>query len=114
MGVPRLRHHHHRLRQTIRTTHLREQPPNHNHESENKMNFDQWLQYGYKKGWCGPPVCEIHDGLPTTIFEDEELFEGNDPCIHVVRLYEDNEHKQAVEANHTPSIWRASNLRWKQ
>ena len=78
------------------------------------MNFDQWLQHGYKKGWCGPPVCEIHDGLPTTIFEDDELAEGNDPCMYIVRLYDDDDMKQAVEANHTPSTWRASNLGWEK
>jgi hypothetical protein len=77
------------------------------------LNFKQWLEYGYKKNWCGPPVCEIHDGLPTNIFEDEEFYDGNDPCVHIIRLYDDNEMKQAVEANHSPSNWRASNFGWK-
>jgi hypothetical protein len=77
------------------------------------LNFKQWLEYGYKKNWCGPPVCEIHDGLPTSIFEDEEFYDGSDSCVHIVRLYEDNEMKQAVEANHSPSNWRASNFGWK-
>jgi len=78
------------------------------------MTFDEWLQHGYKQGWCGPPVCEIHDTLPTTIFEDEELFEGSDTSIHIDRLYETPEMKQAVEANHSPSTWRANNLGWGQ
>jgi hypothetical protein len=78
------------------------------------MTVDEWLVYGYEKGWCGPPVCEIHDGLPTTIFEDEEFDEGSDPCIHVIRLYEDDEIKKAVEANHSPSTWRASNNGWNE
>lgn len=73
------------------------------------MNFDQWLQYGYKKKWCGPPVCEIHDGLPTTIFEDEVLWAGDDPCIHIIRLYDDEDMKLAIEANHSASCWRAKN-----
>lgn len=92
---------------------MRKQPPN-TTDDKNKMNFDEWLQYGYKQGWCGPPVCEIHDALPTTIFEDEQFADGSDPCIHIVRLYEDPEMKQAVEANHSPSDWRANNLGWEQ
>jgi hypothetical protein len=38
--------------------------------------------------------------------EEEEFEEGNDPCIHVVRLYETLEIKASVEENHSPSIWR--------
>jgi len=49
-----------------------------------------------------------------TIFEEEELREGYDPCVHVIRLYENDEIKQAVEANHSPSLWRASNRRLKK
>ena len=78
------------------------------------MTIEQWIKYGFDKGWCGPPVCEIHDSLPTTIFEDEELNDGADPCIHIIRLYEDEDVKQAVEANHSPSNWRASNMGWEQ
>jgi len=76
-----------------------------------EMEMDDWLQYGYHMGWCSPPVCYIHDGLPTSILEDTDLEDG-DPCIHLIRLYEDGEHKKAVEANHSPSVWRAANLGW--
>ena len=34
---------------------------------------------------------------------------ATDPCIHIIRLYEDDIHKKAVEANHEPSTWRATN-----
>jgi len=78
------------------------------------MKIEQWIKYGFDKGWCGPPVCETHDSLPTSIFEDEVLWAGDDPCIHIVRLYEDFETKQSVEANHSPSNWRANNLGWEQ
>jgi hypothetical protein len=60
-------------------------------------------------GWCGPAVCSTHDGLPTSEPEDAEFEDGGDPCIHVIRLYEDSTHKEAVEANHSPSTWRATN-----
>jgi hypothetical protein len=29
--------------------------------------------------------------------------------MHILRLYEDLEMKKAVEENHSPSVWRASN-----
>lgn len=74
------------------------------------MTFDEWLKLGYDNGWVGAPVCETHDGLPTSVAEDEE-FETGEPCIHIMRLYESPEVKEAVEENHAPSVWRASN-RW--
>ena len=73
-----------------------------------EMTFAEWLQYGLTQGWAGPPVCYTHDGIPSTKDEDEE-FETGDPCIHVLRLYEDETVKQAVEENHAPSVWRATN-----
>ena len=75
------------------------------------MTFDQWLKLGYDNGWCGPDVCETHDGLPMSE-EEETLFDDDDTCVHIVRLYVDAEHKTAVEENHSPSKWRASNKGW--
>lgn len=69
------------------------------------MTYEEWLQVGLTNGWCGPAVCYSHDGLPTTIEEDDD----QDSCIHVIRLYEDSEVKSKVEENHSPSIWRATN-----
>lgn len=76
-----------------------------------KMDVVDWLEYGYANGWCSPPVCFIHDGFPTSIFEDAEM-EESDPCLHMVRLYDDEQHKNEVEANHPPSQWRALNQGW--
>ena len=70
-------------------------------------SFDEWLRYGYNKGWCGPDVCYTHDGLPATIEEEDDW--ESEPCIHIIRLYEDLKVKSAVEDNHSPSQWRASN-----
>lgn len=75
------------------------------------ISGDEWLQYGYEQGWAGPPVCQTHDGLPTSAAEDKEFEEG-DPCIHVLRLYESTDIKIAVEDNHGPSVWRATNQGW--
>lgn len=74
------------------------------------MNADEWLFYGIEKGYCGPPVCATHDGLPTNIEEEEEFDEGHDPCVFVIRPYADDNDKQSVETNHSPSIWRGKNM----
>ena len=70
-----------------------------------KMTFDEWMKIGLESGWCGPPVCYTHDGLPMSE-EEETEFEEGDPCVHVIRMYESEEHKQSVEDAHSPSQWR--------
>jgi hypothetical protein len=74
-----------------------------------EQDFEQWLKFGIDKGWCGPSVCYTHDGLPSSEPEDSEFEDGGDPCMHIIRLYEDFMHKKAIEANHSPSTWRATN-----
>jgi hypothetical protein len=73
-----------------------------------KPTYESWLTYGVKMGWCGPAVCYTHDGLPTTPAEEDEWNEGHDPCIHIIRMYEDDSVRQQVEDNHSPSTWRKS------
>lgn len=73
-------------------------------------NFDEWISYGMEQGWCGPPLCETHDGLPYTKEEESELEEGHDPCIHVIRLFDSPEDKAEAEEGHSPSQWRNN---WK-
>ena len=73
------------------------------------MSFDEWLQFGVEAGWCGPPVCDIHDGTPMSEEEAEELLDGYEPCLHVLRLYENAEQKLEIEDAHAPSVWRWSN-----
>jgi hypothetical protein len=73
------------------------------------VTFDEWLKIGMDEDWCGPPVCVTHDGVPSTAVEDEAVDEVGDPCLHIIRLYEDADVKAAVEANHSPSVWRATN-----
>ena len=81
------------------------------------MTFDEWLRTGMDCGWCGPAVCSTHDGTPTSADEDNEFDDGYDPCIPIVRLYENMPHialsrpsrseiRAAVESNHSPSLWR--------
>ena len=68
--------------------------------------FDEWMAEGIKQGFCGPPVCAVHDGDPTTEAEDMALWDGGEPCYHVVRMYDTSEVKALVEENHPPSMWR--------
>jgi hypothetical protein len=74
-----------------------------------EKEFSEWLQEGLTLGFVGPAVCHTHDGLPLSEKEDTEFEDGGDPCIHILRLYEDKETKQAVEQSHSPSTWRATN-----
>lgn len=73
------------------------------------MDFEEWIKTGIENGWCGPAICYTHDGFPTSEHEDAEFEDGADPCMHVIRLYEDYNQKKSIEANHSPSVWRASN-----
>ncbi len=73
------------------------------------MTFEEWLQIGLSNGWCGPSVCEPHDGLPMAVEEEEADDKWEDPCIHIIRLYDSQLTKSEVEKNHSPSIWRATN-----
>lgn len=71
--------------------------------------FKTWMAEGLSRGWIGPAVCSTHDGIPATLAEDTSFEEGEDPCIHILRLYADQETKKAVEENHSPSEWRKPN-----
>jgi hypothetical protein len=75
------------------------------------MTYDEWIAHGITQGWCGPPVCDTHDGTPTTEEEDDDFNAGGDPCIGIVRLYADNATREAVETNHSPTNWRQKEAR---
>ena len=70
------------------------------------MTFEEWIKIGINEGWCGVPVCETHDGLPMSKAEEDEVWDGNDMCIHVIRLYESREQADAVNADFIPYKWR--------
>ena len=76
------------------------------------MNFDEWIKIGYDLGYCTPPVCATHDGIPSTATEDEQWDQGDEACIHVVRVHNTIEEKKSVEANYSPAVWRATELGW--
>lgn len=74
-------------------------------------DFEDWCRWGWEQGWISPPQCYVHDGIPTSEAEEQEL-EEFDPCIHIIRLYESDIHKKQVERNCSPAVWRASNRGW--
>jgi len=76
------------------------------------MTHEEWLEYGWIKGWCGPPVCLTHDGEPISEEEDDDMFDGCDVCIHVIRVYPDADTAQEIAKSHPPSVWRATNRGW--
>lgn len=68
------------------------------------MDFSEWIELGIQKGWCGPPVCYGHEGLPASKEEERVMFEyDDDSCLYIVRLYDSPELKADVERNHLPS-----------
>lgn len=69
------------------------------------IEFNEWARHGMERGWCGPPVCATHDGVPMSNAEYEDAYEF-DSCIHVIRLYQSAETKAEVEQDHSPSRWR--------
>jgi hypothetical protein len=71
-----------------------------------QMTFDEWLHIGIEHDWCGPAVCYTHDGLPMSLVEEHLMYEDEDPCLYMIRLYEDEQHKSEIEENHSPSEWR--------
>jgi hypothetical protein len=46
-----------------------------------------WIRYGVERGWVAEPVCNTHDGLPSTPEEAEAWDEGGDPCQAALRLW---------------------------
>lgn len=53
-------------------------------------DFYEWLEWGINQKWVSDVVCDTHEGLPQTEEEGAEWEEGNDPCIHGIRVWVDN------------------------
>jgi hypothetical protein len=56
-------------------------------EHERRISYEQWLEVGTKHKFCSEPVCNTHNGLPSTEEEDAMWEDGGDPCVPAVRLY---------------------------
>jgi len=75
------------------------------------VTFDEWIQIGVDNKWCGAPVCSTHDGIPMSEEEENMWDEGSDPCHHVVRLYENEEVADAINATFSAYSWRVPAVR---
>lgn len=69
-------------------------------------SFDDWVAIGLDNGWCSVPLCDTHDGLPLTQEQIDLISDGDDICVHVLRLYDNRQEKIDAEADHTPSHYR--------
>lgn len=70
------------------------------------LDWETWLQYGLTQRWVSPPVCYEHDGIPSTVEEDDAHWDGEEVCVFIMRCYASPDIADAVEANHAPSVWR--------
>lgn len=52
------------------------------------LDLREWIEYGIAQGWVAEPVCYHHDILPTTKDEYDEIEDGGDPCLNVLRLWD--------------------------
>lgn len=53
---------------------------------DQNISFDEWLKFGYDKGWTSDVFCDTHEGPPLTDEESEEWENGGDPCSFHVKL----------------------------
>ena len=67
-------------------------------EQKEPMDFDEWLAIGIDSKWCLYPTCYMHDGIPTSDAEEQEMEEGGDPCMHVIRLFTSEEREEYDQA----------------
>jgi len=65
-----------------------------------------WLRHGLSMGWISPPTCFNHDGVGLTELEELEHENGGDPCIWLIRVYEDEAMRLELEETFSPYSWR--------
>lgn len=59
--------------------------------------FVEWLSAGIKAGYCSHPVCNTHQGPPMSAEEDKAWEDGCDPCVLIVRIYDEPGMRDLVE-----------------
>lgn len=65
-----------------------------------------WLRHGLGMGWISPPACYSHDGIGFTQAEEIAMDEGDDMCVWLIRVYEDDIVREELESVHSPYVWR--------
>ena len=59
-------------------------------EYKNRMNFFEWRDLGIANKWISEPFCDTHDSGYMTDEEEVAWENGEDPCMSVFRIWEDN------------------------
>jgi hypothetical protein len=59
-------------------------------ELKAKMDYFDWRDLGISNGWISEPFCDTHDAKFLTDEEEQAWENGEDPCMMVFRIYEDN------------------------
>lgn len=54
-----------------------------------QWSFDTWLDEGRARGWISDLSCHTHQGIELTDEEAAEFEEGYDPCVFVLRVWEE-------------------------
>jgi hypothetical protein len=57
---------------------------------KSNMNFFEWRDFGIAKGWISEPFCDTHDAGHLTDEEEQAWEDGQDPCMPVFRIWEEN------------------------
>lgn len=52
------------------------------------LEFDEWMKFGFDKGWISDVFCDTHDGAPMSEEEMNDWDEGGDPCSFHVKVIE--------------------------
>lgn len=50
------------------------------------LELKEWIAEGRKKGFCSAPLCEMHDAMPLTALEEQQVERDEDPCLPIVRI----------------------------
>ena len=53
------------------------------------MDVYEWVEYGVSKGFCTPIHCSTHDGVEMTDEEMQHWGDGEDDCIPIIRMWDD-------------------------
>jgi hypothetical protein len=59
-------------------------------EYKNRMDFFEWRDLGIFNKWISEPFCDTHDSGYMTDEEEVAWENGEDPCMSVFRIWEDN------------------------
>jgi hypothetical protein len=54
------------------------------------IDFFEWRDLGIANKWISEPFCDTHDTGYMTDEEQQEWEDGDDPCMMVFRIWEDN------------------------